>query len=201
MMALSDCHMTDPDEQRREAIRLELSRLEESAMWGNQSQFEQAKIWRGATLGLGMPASGLAAVAGAAGLAGVVGRVEAGLLSLGAAAFGAILTVVNATQRMNQASAAGNAYLEIQTAARQTREIDLPYLEVGDARTMLAELTAGRDEVHKTTEPPSRRAYRRAARNIRKDGGQAYSVDAGVAYEGSGWRRLFSKGSKSFSGE
>ena len=37
---------------------------------------------------------------------------------------------------MNQAAGAGNAYLEIQTAARQMPELDLPYMDLEEARAM-----------------------------------------------------------------
>lgn len=166
----------DPDETRRASIRDELRRLEESAMYSAQNQFEQAKQWRSINLTLGLPASVLAAVAGATALADTAGRVPAGVLALASAAFGAVLTTINASHRMNQAASAANAYLEIQTATRQAREIDLPYWTIEEARSMLAELTARRDEQNKTAEPPSRRAYRKAQANI-TGGGQTYQVD------------------------
>lgn len=162
---------------RREAIRDELSRIEESATYSAQGQFEQAKQWRTVNLLLGLPASGLAAVSGATALASTAGRLLAGLLALAAAAFGAILTTVNASHRTSQASAAANAYLEIQTAARQARLVDLDHMAVEDGRTALAELTARRDEQNKTAESPNRFAYRRAQKNLRA-GGQSYAIDA-----------------------
>ena len=165
------------DAERRQAIERELMRLEESAKYSAQGQFEQTKQWRGVNLGLGLPASVLAAAAGATALAATAGRITAGILAITAAGFGAILTTVNASHHMNQASSAANAYLEIQTAARQTREIDLPYMELDDARQMLAELTARRDEQNKTAEPPNRRSYKRAKTNIEKAGGQDYGAD------------------------
>ena len=176
--------MTDPSERRREAIRLELLRLEESAMYSSQGQFEQAKIWRGVNLGLGVPASVLAAISGATALAAEAGRLTAGVLALIAAGLGAVLTTVNASHRMNQATAAANAYLEIQTAARQAREVDLPEMEIEDARNVLSELTARRDEQNKTAEPISRWAYLRAKKNIEKIGGQTYEADSTAASGG-----------------
>jgi len=163
--------------ERREAIRDELCRIEESATYSAQGQFEQAKQWRAVNLALGLPASVLAAISGATALASTAGRFLAGVLALAAAAFGAILTTVNASHRTSQASAAANAYLEIQTAARQARLVDLDHLPVEDARTALAELSARRDEQNKTAESPNRFAYRRAKRNLRA-GGQSYAVDA-----------------------
>lgn len=167
------------DADRREAIADELERLEESAKYSAQSQFEQAKRWRVINLWLGVPASGLAAIAGATALVTAAGRVIAGLVALTSAVLGAILTTINASHRMNQAAAAANAYLEIQTAARQAREIDLPSWTMEEARSALAELTARRDEQNKTAEPPSQRAYLRGKANI-EGGGQTYGVDASV---------------------
>lgn len=145
-------------------------------MYSAQIQFEQAKRWRGVNLSLGVPASVLAAVSGATALATTTGRIAAGIIALVAAGFGGILTTVNAAHRMNQASAAANAYLEIQTAARQARLVDLPHQTIDEARTTLAELTARRDEQNKTAEPPSRRSYRKGSKNI-ESGGQTYAVD------------------------
>lgn len=172
--------MTEPDDaseaKRRKAIEDELQRLEESAKYSAQAQFELTKQWRGINLTLGLPASVLAAVSGATALISTTGRIPAGILALAAAGFGAILTTINAAQRMNQAAAAANAYLEIQTAARQARQVDLPYLSIDEARQALAEITARRDEQNKTAEPPNKRAFKRAKANI-KNGGQTYSVD------------------------
>jgi hypothetical protein len=164
------------DAERRRAIEAELKRLEESAKYSSQGQFEQMKQWRVVNLTVGLPASVLAAISGATALASTAGRIWAGILALAAAGLGAVLTTVNASHRMNQASAAANAYLEVQTAARQLREIDLPVLPVEEARAALAELTARRDEQNKTAEPINRRARRKAQANI-ATGGQTYAVD------------------------
>lgn len=164
------------DATRRKSIDVELGRLEESCRYSAQGQFEQTKLWRTVNYGLGIPASILAGVAGATALASTTGRVTAGILAIAAAALGAILTTINASHHVNQASAAANAYLEIQTAARQYREIDLPYAAIDDARSALSELTSRRDEQNKTAEPPNRWAYRKAQKNIQA-GGQTYEVD------------------------
>ncbi|MFI8085293.1 SLATT domain-containing protein [Kitasatospora sp. NPDC086009] len=163
--------------RRRKAIEDELKRLEESAMYSAQMQFELTKHWRGVNLSLGLPAALLAALSGTAALVSTAGRIPAGILALASAGLGAILTTVNASHRMNQAAAAANAYLEIQTAARQAREVDLPDWPLDDARNALAELTARRDEQNKTAEPPNKRAYKRAQANL-DAGGQTYAVDA-----------------------
>jgi hypothetical protein len=169
--------MEASEPERRRALAEEFGRLEESALYSAQNQFEQAKQWRSVNLILGVPASVLAAMSGATALASTAGRFWAGLLALGAAAFGAVLTTVNASHRTNQASSAANAYLEIQTAARQARLLDLPVADIEGIRATLAEITARRDEQNKTAEPPNRWARRRAQKNI-AEGGQTYEVDS-----------------------
>lgn len=128
---------------------------------------------------LGIPATLLAAVAGTTALVESTGGTAAGILALASAGLGAVLTTVNAPQRAGQAAASANVYLEIQTAARQHREIDLPDWPLGEAREALAALTARRDAQNTQAEVPSRRAYRRAQANLRA-GSQTYAVDEGA---------------------
>lgn len=66
----------------------ELLRLDESAAYIGQSQFQQAKFWRGINLVVGIPAAMLAAVSGAAGLSSVANRVIAAYLAFAAAGLG-----------------------------------------------------------------------------------------------------------------
>ncbi|MER8009622.1 SLATT domain-containing protein [Streptomyces sp. NPDC094149] len=161
---------------RRRAIETELRRIEESAMYSAQCQFEESKRWRAIHLLLGVPATLLAAIAGTTALVESTSRTAAGILALVSSGLGAVLTTVNAPQRTAQAAASANAYLEIQTAARQSREIDLRQWTLEDARSALAELTARRDEQNTKAELPSWRAYRRAQANLRA-GTQRYAVD------------------------
>lgn len=99
-----------------------------------------------------------------------------GLLALFAAAGGAVLTVVNASQRATAATAAANAYLEIQNAARRARLVDAPWIDVEEGRAILQGLTERMDEQNKSAEPISPRAYAKAGRNI-KAGGQTVILD------------------------
>jgi hypothetical protein len=70
---------------RLQAIAAELHRIEENARYSAQSQFEQAKYWRGINLAFGIPTSILAALAGGTGLASVNLRIFAAWLALAAA--------------------------------------------------------------------------------------------------------------------
>ncbi|MFC7933397.1 SLATT domain-containing protein [Streptomyces cinereoruber] len=170
----------DGGASRRRALDAEFRRLEESAMWSAQCQFEEGKRWRATHWALGLPATLLAAVAGTTALVESTGATAAGILALLSAGLGAVLTTVNAPQRASQAVAAANVYLSIQTAARQHREIDLPGWSPAEAREALAALTTRRDEQNAGVDPPSRRAYRKARANL-DAGGQSYAVDGPVS--------------------
>lgn len=161
------------------SLAAEVHRIHESVAWSAQGQFEQMKVWRLANLVFGLPAAILAAVSGSTGLAEAHSTDPSStpaILALVAAAFGAALTTLNPSRRVTQAQAAGNAYIELQTAARQLLTIDLVTLSFEDAREELKGLSDRRDEINKTADPPSRYAYWRAKRNM-KEGGQDYEVD------------------------
>ncbi|MDG4788986.1 SLATT domain-containing protein [Micromonospora sp. WMMD1102] len=160
----------------KRAIRDEVWRLEESVMWSAQSQFEQAKRWRFVNLALGIPAAVLAALSGAAALSETTSPLVVGISALLAAGASTTATTLNAAQKTNQCSAAANAYLEVQTAARQLRLIDMHSLGGEDLRARLQEITSRRDEINKTAEVVSKFAYKRAAKNI-SSGGQSYEAD------------------------
>jgi hypothetical protein len=159
-----------------DAVGVELSRIEEAAMYAGQAQFEQAKYWRAVNLCLGVPAAILAAIAGGTALASTAGRVPAGIVALVAAGLSAITTTLNAAQRTEQAQAAGNLYLALQSDARIAREADLPRQSFDDAREVLAELRKRQDDINASSALPARFAYWRAKKNI-ESGGQSYAVD------------------------
>jgi hypothetical protein len=165
-------------------IGAEALRIHESAMYSSQSQFEQAKIWRGINLWLGAPAAALAALAGSAVLSsgewtvlGAQGATIGGILALASAALTAILTTVNASRRQTQSQASANAFLQLQTAARQFVTIDIRTATYEEARDKLQDLTNSRDELNKTADAPGKSAYSKAKQNIEKSLGQDYAID------------------------
>jgi len=162
--------------EETQPIRKELCRIEESATFSAQAQFEQAKYWRAVNLILGVPAAVLAAIAGATALASTTGRVAAGIIALVAAGLSAITTTLNAAQRTEQGQAAGNLYLALQSDARIARETDLSRQTFDEARAALAELRLRQDEINQSSALPARYAYWRAKKNIER-GGQRYKVD------------------------
>ncbi|NEW72270.1 SLATT domain-containing protein [Streptomyces rhizosphaericus] len=161
---------------QREELTKEAKRIEESAMWSGQSQFEQSKIWRGTNLWLGTPATALAAIAGAASLVSTAGRYWAAIAALLSAALSAIMTSLGLARRIEEAQVAANAYLALQQDARLFYKVDLQVHEYDEARAALGELVARQQEVNRSAPIPTKRAYRRAGKNI-EGGGQTYNVD------------------------
>jgi hypothetical protein len=171
------------EDQQRQAIADELQRIEEGAEYSSNSQFEQAKLWRGTNLALGVPAAVLAAVAGGTALASTAGRVVAGILALCAAGLGAVMTTLNAARRAEQAHVAGNAYLGLRNDARRLRTIDLPGQAIDEARQTLEELTGREMEINNGAPIPARLAFWLGRRNIAR-GGTTYHVDQAAESRG-----------------
>jgi CheY-like chemotaxis protein len=169
----------DDDQDTREAISRQLSKIEEAVTWSAQGQLEAAKLWRTANLYVGAPAALLAAAAGVTVLASTTGRMAAGIVAIAAAGLGAVATILNAPKRAEIAESAGNKYLAIQQDASIAREVDLPRQGVEEARLALHKLAARRQEVNAGVTAIPRLAYRRARRYIEGEGGQTYQADAG----------------------
>jgi hypothetical protein len=162
-------------------IAREVDRLHESVLWSAQGQFEQMKVWRTFNFIFGVPAAVLAAISGGTGLAATHFTQTPAILALVAAGFGAALTTLNPSRRVSQSQAAGNAYKELQTLARQLLLVRIVDLSREDALDELATITGRYDEVNKTSDPPSYYAYWRAKRSITTHGRQSYEVDGKVS--------------------
>ena len=158
----------------RSAIGTEFAKLEESATWSAQGQFEQAKFWRATHLVLGAPAAALAAIAGATALASTAGRIAAGIVALIAAGLGAVAAALDAAGRAEAARKSGNRYLALQTDARVARDVDLHTQSADASREALRALMTRRDEINAEAAVISKHAYRRARKNI-LGGGQTYA--------------------------
>lgn len=168
---------SDMDESLR-PIAAEIHRIHESALWSSQVQFEQMRRWRGVHYSIGVAAALSASLAGAGGLAKFHIWWLPPTLALFAAGMGAIVTTLNPAQRGSQARAAAVEYQELQTEARQLLTVDLADLSKEEARTHLTDLTARRDALNKTAEPPGSAAYKKA-KKLLEAGGQTYEQDSG----------------------
>lgn len=170
--------MSEPDEHK-EKIRKEAERVEESAKYTAQSQFEYSKTWRSVDRWVGGAAAALAAASAAGGLSEVLSARWAGLIALLSALTGAIATTLGAPKAKDRAHSTANALLALQQDARIFINIDLPGLDTDDAREQLRTLVARQQELNATAEIPSGRAWRRGKKNV-DEGGQDYRVDSGA---------------------
>jgi uncharacterized membrane protein YhiD involved in acid resistance len=161
---------------KRGDIVNEAKRVHEAAMWSGQAQFEQAKIWSRRNTFLGVPSSGLAAIAGVTGIADIWGNAITGILALLASFLTAILTTLNYSKKIDQAHASANAYLALQQDARIFIEVDSKAGAVDELRESLAKLVARQQEINSTAHIPSPKAREKAEKNI-NDGRQRYEVD------------------------
>ena len=114
---------------RREELRNEARRVEESARHSAQNQFEYAKTWRRVDQWLGGTAALLAAVSGAGGLSEVISPQWAGLVALVAAGIGAVATSLGAPKAKDRAYSSANALLALQQDARIYVQVDLEELD------------------------------------------------------------------------
>ncbi len=163
--------VTPDQETRRQVIGAELARIEERSMVSAHAQMEEARAWRAMNVWLGVPTTAAGAIGGMLVLALEKYDAIGGALAMAAAAGSAVLMTVGATHRATRAAAAGNAYMAIQTTARQTRILDLPWSrDVEVDRQVLGSLCGMLDEQDKAAEPASDRSHRRGRRTIRKRG-------------------------------
>lgn len=161
--------VTPDQEARRQVISAELARIEERSMVSAHAQMEEARAWRAMNVWLGVPTTAAGAIGGMLVLALEKYDAIGGALAMAAAAGSAVLMTAGATHRASRAAAAGNAYMAIQTTARQTRILDLPWSrDVEVDRQVLGSLCGMLDEQDKAVEPASDRSHRRGRRTIRK---------------------------------
>ena len=173
------------DVEKIDQIRAEVSRVHESAMYSQQTQFEYSKTWRRVDRLLGGAAAILAAAAGAGGLSDVMSARWAGIIALAAAGAGAVATTLGAPTSKDRAATSATAYLALQQDARILLNVDLDGMTAGDAREKLAELVARQQQLNASAEVPSNRAWKKAKANIEKHRSQAYEVDRTSEVSGS----------------
>lgn len=157
-------------------IGRELSRLEESARWSSQSQFEQSKYWRGWNFRLGILAFACGVASGTAVLGNYAHDWVAGALALVGATLAGVMTILSAERRADRAANDANAFHDIQSQARQTLLIDLATSDEETAHKRVDDLSSRYDEIRRGADPLMRRSYDRAGSNIR-EGGQSFGID------------------------
>jgi hypothetical protein len=153
----------------RVAVAAEFCRIEEVCARAARAQWETVRIWRVINLGLGSSAVVSAGVAGSVVLAGDRVPVVAGALALLAAMLTTVISMVGPARKESQAVDAAKAYQSAETAARQSRQVDLPGHTFPQARQSLGELTDRWHAANRTATPVPRWAQRRADRGAYGD--------------------------------
>jgi hypothetical protein len=161
----------------RVAVAAEFCRIEEICSRAARAQSETVRIWRVVNLGLGSAAVISAGVAGSVVLAGDRFPVVAGALALVAAMLTTIISMVGPARKENQAVEAAKAYQSAETAARQSRQVDLPGHSFAQARQSLCDLTERLHAANRSATPVPRWAQRRAGRGTYGDRAEEIMTD------------------------
>lgn len=157
-------------------VRAEASRLHESAVWSSQGQFEAAKLWRSVNWTVGLLATATSLVAGVLAFAQNQ-QFWIGLLAISGALGTAVQTTLNPGRRSESAQDSAQQYLALRNRARQLRDIHAETQSADSLTERLESLTADFAQVDSAADPIPRWSYRRAKRNIEREGGQQFEVD------------------------
>ncbi|WP_074040809.1 SLATT domain-containing protein [Dermacoccus nishinomiyaensis] len=158
-------------------LEQEASRLEESAKFAAQSQFEAAKSWRSWNWVLGGLATGASGIGGVLTFANGDLQMFGGGLAIAAALSAAVLTTLRPGAHADAAQSVANEYLAIQGDARRLRLLGLPDMDPSASYESVKALAGQSKRINAQAAPPPRFAYRRARKNI-ENGGQTHEVDA-----------------------
>lgn len=162
---------------QRAAIQAEVARILESAVFSAQGQFEAAKVWRALHWTLGVLTAALSTLAAVLTFA-TDAQVASGVLAVVAAIAAAILTSSRPDKLAERAAARGNDYTALRNDSRRLLHVQVPNDEIGVLRAALDGLAGRASDLDHTSDPIPRFAYNKAKRNIERDGGQQFEVDA-----------------------
>lgn len=156
------------------ALRKEADRIEEDSIHSAKGHFNAAGIWKRRHYHLGIPATILGALAGAAMLKDW--PVVASLLSLAATILTALVTFLKPTERASEHKTAGDQYLALKNDTRVFREVEL-LLQNGESHAdKLKALSQRRNELNQGSPEILRKAFEQARDGIA--GGEAdYRAD------------------------
>jgi hypothetical protein len=162
------------DSHKRESIQNEVSRIHESAVYSAQGQFEAAKAWRTIHWSLGSLTAGLSTLAAVLTFA-TDSQVSSGVLAALAAT---VLTTSRPDKLAELAVARGNDYTALRNDARRLLHIQVPSDPIAILCEALNGLAARASDLDHISDPIPRFAYKKAKRNVERDGGQQFRADA-----------------------
>lgn len=146
------------------ALRKEAERIEEDSIHSAKGHFNAADIWRRRHYLLGIPATILGALAGAA----IVKDwpTAASLLSLAATILTALVTFLKPTERASEHKTAGDQYLALKNDARVFREIELLIQDGESHADKIKTLSQRRNELNQGSPEIPRKAFEKAKNGI-----------------------------------
>jgi hypothetical protein len=158
-----------------DALRREAERIEEDSTLSAKGHFNAADTWRQRHYWIGIPATILGAVAGAA----IVKdwREVAGIVSVGATLLTGLLTFLKPGERASAHKMSGDQHLALRNETRVFRAIEL--IESEDVQLLsdkLKALAQRRNELNQSSPEIPRRAFEKARRGI-EQGEAAYKTD------------------------
>lgn len=163
--------------EAKEKIIKEAKRIEEDSLYSSKGHFYAAQLWTNLHLWIGIPATILAAIAGASALSQFDNhQIIAGVLAILVAALSAVSTFVNPNEKATIHHSAGNRYNSLKNRARIFSEIDMDIESDESLLTKLRTLSAERDELNEKSPQIPKWAFRRARQGI-EDGEAQYKVD------------------------
>lgn len=165
------------EDPQRAAIQAEVARILESAVFSAQGQFEAAKVWRALHWTLGVLTAALSTLAAVLTFA-TDAQAASGVLAVLAAIVAAVLTSSRPDRLAERAVSRGNDYTTLRNDARRVLHLQVSSDEVCVLREALEGLAGRASDLDHTSDPIPRFAYNRAKRNIERDGGQQFEVDA-----------------------
>ncbi|MDR0625976.1 MAG: SLATT domain-containing protein [Bifidobacteriaceae bacterium] len=163
-------------DERLGAVLAELARLEESAKYSAQGQFEAAKTWRVINWLVGITAATCAGTGGVLTFTSGHLQIAAGVLALTGAAFAAAQAVLRPARAASEAHQAGTAYLAIQGDARRARTVERHFGDDAELKRRLDTLAGQVKEANRLAGTIPGFAYRRAKKNIAA-GGQTHEAE------------------------
>lgn len=166
--------MIDAEFQKK--IETELLRIEEDTLHSSKAQYNAGDRYSSRHVWLGVPASALSALAGAASFSGQW-ELAAGLISIAVAVLAALQTFMKPAEQAAAHKAAGDQFLALRNDARLMREIKVGLIEEPqEAVTALDVMVKRRNDLNASSPQVARKDFEKAKKGI--DAGEAqHAVD------------------------
>lgn len=159
----------------RTNLAREAMRVEEDCLFSAKGHFEASSQWKRIHLWIGIPATILAAVAGAS---LIIDHVNFGaILAVAVAILSGLATFLNPSEKAAAHHSSGTSFNKLKNQARVFREIDLPGPDTTENLSFrLKSICADRDNLNAVSLQIPRQAFERARRGI-ESGEAEYRVD------------------------